>query len=74
VTGLVCLGAALVLRYVLNQTIGNALPFVTVFAATAAAQWFGGWRVAIPVALLGLIGAVLTHPPDRRLPPYTGSR
>jgi PAS domain S-box-containing protein len=55
----VCLGAALGLRYFLNQTVGNALPFVTVFGATAAAQWFGGRRAAIPVAVLGLVGCVL---------------
>ena len=34
-TALVCLGTALALRYVLNETIGNALPFVTMFGATA---------------------------------------
>jgi PAS domain S-box-containing protein len=62
-TGLVCLATALGLRYVLNQTVGNALPFVTVFAAIAAAQWFGGRRAAIPVALLGLVGSVLILAP-----------
>jgi PAS domain S-box-containing protein len=62
-TGIVCLGAALGLRYTLNQTIGNALPFVTVFGATAAAQWYGGRRVAIPVALFGLAGSVLMLAP-----------
>ena len=60
---LVCVGAALGLRFFLNQTIGNALPFVTVFGATAAAQWYGGRRAAIPVALLGLIGTVLMLAP-----------
>ena len=62
-TALVCLGAALALRYVLNQTIGNGLPFVTVFAATAAAQWYGGRRAAVSVALLGLVGCVLMLAP-----------
>ena len=60
---LVCVGAALGLRFFLSQTIGNALPFVTVFGATAAAQWYGGRRAAIPVALLGLIGTVLMLAP-----------
>jgi PAS domain-containing protein len=53
----------LALRYVLNETIGNALPFVTVFGATAAAQWYGGRYAAISVALLGLVGCVLMLAP-----------
>ena len=62
-TGFVCLGTALVARYLLNQTIGNALPFVSVFGATAAAQWYGGRRAAIPVSLFGLVGTVLMLAP-----------
>ena len=62
-TALVALAAALGLRYVLNEAIGNAVPFVTVFGATAAAQWYGGRRAAIPVALLGLLGSVLMLSP-----------
>ena len=62
-TALVCLGTALTLRYVLNETIGNALPFVTVFGATAAAQWYGGRYAAVSVALLGLVGCVLMLAP-----------
>src|SRR6187549_2769538 len=62
-TALVCLATALALRYVLNERIGNALPFVTVFGATAAAQWYGGRDAAISVALLGLIGCVLMLTP-----------
>ena len=62
-TALVCLGTALALRYVLNATSGNALPFVTVFGATAAAQWYGGRYAAISVALFGLIGCVLMLTP-----------
>ena len=62
-TAFVCLGSALALRYVLNGTIGNALPFVTVFGATAAAQWYGGRYVALSVALLGLVGCVLMLTP-----------
>jgi PAS domain S-box-containing protein len=58
-TTLVCLAVALGLRYVLNETIGNAVPFVTVFGATAVAQWYGGRYAGISVALLGLAGCVL---------------
>jgi PAS domain S-box-containing protein len=68
-TALVCLGTALALRYFLNAAIGNALPFVTVFAATAAAQWYGGRYAAISVALFGLIGCLLIlTPADGRTP------
>ena len=63
VTGLLCLGLALGFRYLLNQAIGNAVPFVTVFGATAAAQWFAGRQASIPVALLGLVGCVLMLTP-----------
>ncbi|HET9012758.1 MAG TPA: PAS domain S-box protein, partial [Gemmatimonadaceae bacterium] len=62
-TALVCLGTALGLRYVLNETIGNALPFVTVFGATAAAQWYGGRYSGMSVAVLGLVGCVLMLTP-----------
>jgi PAS domain S-box-containing protein len=62
-TALVCLGTALALRYLLNATIGNALPVVTVYGATAAAQWYGGRNAAIFVALLGLVGCVLMLSP-----------
>jgi PAS domain S-box-containing protein len=58
-TGALCVAAALALRHLLNLAIGNALPLVTVFGATAAAAWYAGRRVAIPVALLGLAGCVL---------------
>jgi PAS domain S-box-containing protein len=43
--------------------IGNALPFVTVYAATAAAQWYGGRYAAVSVGLLGLVGCVLMLAP-----------
>jgi PAS domain S-box-containing protein len=62
-TALVCLATALGLRYVLNETIGNAVPFVTVFGATAAAQWYGGRYAAISVVLLGLVGCVVMLTP-----------
>jgi PAS domain S-box-containing protein len=58
-TAVVCLAAALALRHLLTPAIGSALPFVTVFGATAAAQWYGGRYAAISVALLGLVGCML---------------
>ena len=51
-TGLAALAGALAGRYVQNQLIGAALPLVTAFAATAAAQWYGERRASVPVAVL----------------------
>jgi PAS domain S-box-containing protein len=62
-TAVVCLATALALRYLLTPAIGNAMPFVTVFAATAAAQWYGGRYAAISVAVLGLVGCLLMLAP-----------
>ena len=44
---------AVFLRWLLDPLMGAALPLVTLFGAVAAAVWFGGYRVAIPVALIG---------------------
>src|SRR5690349_4453452 len=35
--------------------MGEALPLVTLFGAVAAAVWLGGYRVAIPITLLGYL-------------------
>ena len=47
--GLVALAAAVLLRWVLDPMMGDALPLVTLFGAVAAAVWLGGYRVAIPL-------------------------
>lgn len=52
--GFLALFLAVLLRWLLDPYLGNALPFVTLFGAVAAAVWLGGYRVAIPVALTGL--------------------
>jgi PAS domain S-box-containing protein len=44
---------AVLLRWALDPLMGDALPLVTLFGAVAAAVWLDGYRVAIPVALLG---------------------
>ena len=51
--GFVAVFIAVVLRWVLDPLMGDALPLVTLFGAVAAAVWLGGYRVAIPVALVG---------------------
>jgi PAS domain S-box-containing protein len=44
---------AVLIRWLLDPVLGNALPLVTVFGAVAAAVWAGGWRPAAAIAILG---------------------
>lgn len=53
--GFLALFLALLLRWMLDPFLGNALPFVTLFGAIAAAVWLGGYRVAIPIAIIGFL-------------------
>jgi PAS domain S-box-containing protein len=52
---LAALALALVLRWLLDPVLGNALPFVTMFGAVAAAVWAGGYIPAILVTVLGYL-------------------
>jgi PAS domain S-box-containing protein len=52
---IVALGAAVLIRYLLDPWMGDALPLVTLFAAVAAAVWIGGYRPAMLVAILGYL-------------------
>ena len=47
--------AAVLLRWLLDPIMGDALPLVTLFGAVAAAVWLGGYRLAILVTLLGYL-------------------
>jgi len=51
--GLVAVVLAVLLRWLLDPVMGDALPLVTLFGAVAAAAWLGGYRVAIPVTFVG---------------------
>jgi PAS domain S-box-containing protein len=53
--GFLALVLALLLRWILDPFLGDALPLVTLFGAVAVAVWVGGYRVAILVALVGLL-------------------
>jgi PAS domain S-box-containing protein len=53
--GFLAVAAAVLLRWVLDPLMGDALPLVTLFGAVAAAVWLGGYQLAIPVTLLGYI-------------------
>jgi PAS domain S-box-containing protein len=48
-------GAAVAVRGALDPWLGDHLPLVTLFAAVAAAVWFGGWLPAIVAAVLGYL-------------------
>ena len=56
VLGFLAVAAAVLLRWIFDPLLGDALPLVTLFAAVAAAVWLGGYRVAIPVTLIGYLG------------------
>src|SRR5262245_59757045 len=47
--------AAILLRWLLDPLMGDALPLVTLFGAVAAAVWVGGYRPAVLVAILGYL-------------------
>jgi PAS domain S-box-containing protein len=47
------LAAAVFLRWLLDPVLGDTLPLVTLYGAIAAAGWFGGYRPAIVVTILG---------------------
>jgi PAS domain S-box-containing protein len=65
ILGFGALVGALLLRGLLDPLMGDALPLVTLFGAVAVAVWLGGYRVAIPVALLGYAACLYLFIPPR---------
>lgn len=63
--GLVTVVLAVLLRWALDPLMGDALPLVTLFGAVAAAVWLGGYRVAIPVTLVGYVACHYLFIPPR---------
>jgi len=53
--GLVAVVLAVLLRWLLDPLMGDSLPLVTLFGAVAAAVWLGGYRVALPVTIVGYL-------------------
>src|SRR5689334_8154824 len=53
--GFLALVVAVLLRWVFNPVMGETLPLVTLFGAVAAGVWLGGYRLTIPIALIGYI-------------------
>lgn len=63
--GFLALVLAVLLRWMLDPLMGDALPLVTLFGAVAAAVWLGGYRVAIPVTILGYVACHYLFIPPR---------
>jgi PAS domain S-box-containing protein len=63
--GLVAVVLAVLLRWALDPLMGDSLPLVTLFGAVAAAAWLGGYRVAIPVTLVGYLACHYLFIPPR---------
>ena len=63
--GLAAVVLAVLLRWALDPLMGDTLPLVTLFGAVAAAVWVGGYRVAIPAALVGYIACHYLFLPPR---------
>jgi PAS domain S-box-containing protein len=69
--GLAALAAAVLVRWLLDPMLGDALPLVTLFGAVAVAAWVGGYRPAIFVATLGYIACnYLFMPPRMAIGPF----
>jgi PAS domain S-box-containing protein len=63
--GFLALALAVALRWALDPLMGDALPLVTLFGAVAAGVWLGGYRLAIPIALLGYVACHYLFIPPR---------
>lgn len=63
--GLAAVALAVLLRWLLDPLLGNAFPLVTLFGAVAGAVWLGGYRVALPVSLIGYVACHYLFIPPR---------
>lgn len=63
--GFLALVLAILLRWLLDPLMGDALPLVTLFGAVAAGVWLGGYRVAIPVTIFGYVACHYLFIPPR---------
>ena len=55
--GITSLAAVVLLRWLLDPLLGDLFPLVTLYGAVAATVWFGDYRPAILVALLGYLAS-----------------
>jgi PAS domain S-box-containing protein len=65
VLALLALATAVLLRYLLDPWMGDALPLVTLFGAVAIAVWLGGYGPAVAVTILGYVACAYWFIPPR---------
>lgn len=63
--GFIALAAVILLRWILDPILGDALPLVTLYGAVAAAAWLAGYRLAIPISILGYLACHYLFIPPR---------
>ncbi len=56
---------AVLIRWLLDPLLGNALPFATLFAAVAVSVWAGGYLPAGVVAIIGYVACAYLFIPPR---------
>ena len=59
------LAVAVLLRWLLDPLLGDAVPFVLLYGAVAAAVWFGGVGPGVMVSLLGYLSSQWLFMPPR---------
>lgn len=57
--------AALAARWALDPVVGESVPLVTMYIATAFAVWYGGWKPAVALMTLGYFAALWCFLPPR---------
>src|SRR3954467_15828317 len=67
------LAVAIFLRWLLDPWLGDAWPTALVFGAVTASVWYGGYKQAIGVALLGYLAANWLFLPPRASLSFTGA-
>jgi len=65
VIGFAVVALAVLVRWLLDPIMGDSLPLVTLFGAVAAAVWLGGYRLAIPVTVVGYLACHYLFIPPR---------
>ena len=65
VVAVLSVAVAILLRWLLDPTLGNSLPLLTLFGAVAVSVWFGGWKPGLLAALLGFAAADYLFLPPR---------
>jgi PAS domain S-box-containing protein len=63
--GFLALALAVLVRWLLDPILGDSLALVTLFGAVAATVWLAGYRLAVPVTLIGYFACHYLFIPPR---------